>query len=165
MQMLIYLCAIMESNITLFDSPKPAGILYLQALPSAKQEEFNLKPSAFLTNDKEILSKMDKELGGEFIPVKFTKTGSIDKRSPVVSPEDFDVIFKFVKYKIAQMANGINSGNISIDPIQGGGKSGCDYCDFRSVCGRENQLPVRESEYEKLSKDEALEMMKDEVNN
>ena len=63
------------------------------------------------------------------------------------------------------MAKGINSGNISVDPIEVGGKSGCDYCEFRSVCGREKQVPVRESELEKLSKDETLEMMKDEVNN
>lgn len=165
MQMLIYLCAIMESNINLFDSPIPAGILYLQALPGAKQEEFNLKPSAFLTNDKEILEKMDKELKGEFIPVKATKTGGIDKRSPVVSHEDFDVIFKFVKHKIAQMANGIIGGNISVDPIEVGGKSGCEYCEFRSVCGREKQEQIRESELEKLSREEALEMMKSEVNN
>ncbi|MBR5451955.1 MAG: PD-(D/E)XK nuclease family protein [Clostridia bacterium] len=164
MQMLIYLCAIMESNINLFDSPIPAGVLYLQALPSAKLDDFNLKPNAFLTNDKDILEKMDKELKGEFIPVKITKSG-IDKRSPVVSPEDFDVIFKFVKHKIAQMANGIIGGDISIDPIEVGEKNSCEYCEFRSVCGRENQEQIRESEFEKLSREEVLEIMKSEVNN
>lgn len=165
MQMLIYLCAVVESNIKLFDSPKPAGILYLQALPTAKQEELQLKPSAFLTNDKDVLSKMDKNLSGEFIPVKTTKLGNVDKRSPVISPEDFDVVFKFIKRKIAQMANEITSGKISIDPLEVGGKSGCEYCDFRCVCGKENQDPARESEFEKLSKDDALQMMKDEVSN
>ena len=165
MQMLIYLCAIIESQIKIFDSPKPAGILYLQALPGAKQDDFTLKPSAFLTNHKETLLKMDKDLAGEFIPVKATKTGNVDKRAPVINQEDFDVIFKFVKQKIADMANSLLSGNIAIEPISVGGNSGCKYCDFRSVCGKEKHDPVKESEYEKFSKEQALEKMKEEVSN
>lgn len=163
MQMLIYLCAVVESNIKLFDNPAPAGILYLQALPSAKQEEFSVKPSAFLIDDAETLSKMDKNLSGEFIPVKATKTGGIDRRSPVVSMEDFQVIFKYVKSKIANMANEIRSGNISIDPLEVGKKSGCDYCEFRYVCGKEKNEAIRTSEFEKYSNNDVLEIMKAEV--
>lgn len=165
MQMLIYLCAVVESNVQLFDSPKPAGILYVQALPSAKQEEFSVKPSAFLIDDAETLSKMDKDLQGEFIPVKTTKSGGIDRRSPVVSMEDFQIIFKYVKSKIANMANEIRKGNISIDPLEVGNKSGCDYCEFRNVCGKEVNDTVRTSEFEKYSNGDVISIMKEEVSN
>ena len=104
-------------------------------------------------------------MAGEFIPVKATKTGNVDKRAPVINQEDFDVIFKFVKQKIADMANSLLSGNIAIEPISVGGNSGCKYCDFRSVCGKEKHDPVKESEYEKFSKEQALEKMKEEVSN
>ena len=164
MQMLIYLCAVVESNVGLFSSSLPAGILYVQALPSAKQDDFSVKPSAFLVDDAKTLSKMDKDLLGEFIPVRTTKTGAIDKRSPVVSMEDFEIIFKYVKSKIANMANEIRNGNISIDPLEVGKKSGCDYCEFRSVCGKEMDAVIRTSEFEKCSNSEVIEMMKGEVN-
>ena len=163
MQMLIYLCAVVESKIKLFDNPKPAGILYLQALPSARLEDFKLKPNVFLTDDKETLAKMDAKLSGEFIPVKVTVKNEIDKRSPVVSNEDFEVIFKFVKSKIAQMANELRKGKIAVDPLEIGRVSGCKYCDFRAVCGKEKFDPARTSEKEKLSNAEALEVMREEV--
>ena len=56
------------------------------------------------------------------------------------------------------MAEELHSGNIPASPVCGSNyKTVCDYCDYKAVCGYEENIPVYELDDMKL--DDALEML------
>ena len=88
-----------------------------------------LSTSGLFVDDVEVLKAMDKELQGKFIPVKETKKKTIDARSHVVSEDDFNEIKRYIGKKLAETAEELYNGNITVSPLS------CDYCDYKSVCG------------------------------
>ena len=100
MQMLIYLFSICEA-----DGAVPAGVLYMPARDSVIQAERNasgeeiqaqrlkrLRMNGILLEDRSVLSAMEPNLAGVFIPVKTKKDGSFDARSSLASLEQMGLI-------------------------------------------------------------------------
>jgi ATP-dependent helicase/nuclease subunit B len=54
--------------------------------------------------------------------------------SGALRPAEFESLLKFARQKIIQTAKQIVSGCIDITPYRLGGKSPCEYCDYRAVC-------------------------------
>lgn len=135
----------------------PAGMLYYTMmdptvessveLPAEQLQEkilAELKTTGVVTDEKEVLLKIDKELeAGKSItiPVGFKKDGDFASGSKIISQEDFQTVSEFVNKKLVSMGGEILNGNISLSPSDMGDKKACSYCAFKEVCGFDTGIP------------------------
>lgn len=76
----------------------------------------------------------DGEPSGQF-PNQLKKDGTPRKDSTtVMEPDSFRDLLVQVESKLTRMGRGIFAGQTAVDPFRHKTKSGCDYCDYRSVC-------------------------------
>ena len=135
LQMLIYLYAVVRAGG--LDDEKAAGILYM---PSKRDiNDTGMAMNGLIRNEKEIVSAMDKNMSGEFVPkLKLNKDGSLSRScTSFVSAEDFTKIFDYIEKLMRDTGNGISSGDIAAAPLDGRDSPACKYCDYSAVCGRE----------------------------
>ncbi|MHC4416984.1 MAG: PD-(D/E)XK nuclease family protein [Planctomycetota bacterium] len=78
--------------------------------------------------------------------------------SGALKPEDFGKILGFVERKITELAEGIVSGKIEVEPYQLGTRTPCGWCEYRSVCRFDWQVNDY-NRLESMSKEEALKKM------
>lgn len=136
LQMLIYLYALVREDGQ--NDEKAAGILYM---PSKRDlSDSGMAMNGLIRSEKDIVSAMDKELQGEFVPkYSVTKSGALDKRcTSFVSAEDFTEIFDYIETLMKRTGDGILSGDIAVSPLDGRETPACKYCDYATVCGWEN---------------------------
>lgn len=136
LQMLLYLYAVIRAEKG--NDSLAAGILYMPSKRDLNDE--GMAMNGLLTADMNLITAMEKENKGEFIPVlKTNKDGSISKISnSFIEPQEFSAIFDYIEKHMKKTGNTIASGNIEISPTDGRESSACDYCDYKSVCGIEN---------------------------
>lgn len=153
MQMLIYLYTIANSEEF---GGKSAGILYMPASRNKKNDKASSRMNGLLAANADLLSAMDKENKGDFIP-----SYKEDKLSDTFIPEeDFDKIFKFVGNKLRQAGHAIYSGNVAAEPVDGLDSGACKYCEFGNICrisGEANQ------KVQKLSNEEVMKEIERQV--
>ncbi len=145
-QLITYLDAITEQK-----NSEQAGILYLglvdsivKAKKNLSEEEIekeirkNFKMQGLILADVNVIKMMDNQLENGYsttVPVYVGKNGEIsEKLSSVASKEEFEKLQKKVKEMIKEISQEILAGNISIKPYQYQGKTGCDYCQYKSIC-------------------------------
>ena len=76
----------------------------------------------------------DGKPSGQF-PNQLKKDGSPRKDSTtVMEAEPFRDLLHQVEAKLTEMGRDIFAGQTAVDPFRHKTKSGCDYCDYRSVC-------------------------------
>ena len=144
MQMLIYLFAIIESDM--FTNSQAAAILYfpsnrktVSADRSKDQKEIikeqrkGNKMNGLVLRDSEIAVAMDKEYNGDYIPL----SSNTKKKNSSASKQDFENIRKMVKNILCDIGNKIHDGEISVKPLDGTDSPACKYCDYKDVCRRE----------------------------
>ncbi len=136
LQMLLYLYAVIRADKG--DDNLAAGILYM---PSKRDlNDDGMAMNGLIKADMDIVTAMEKENKGEFVPVlKTNKDGSISKTATsFIKPQEFSQIFDYIEKLMKNAGNTISSGNIEISPTDGRESSACEYCDYKSVCGIEN---------------------------
>ncbi len=141
LQMLIYLYAVIRGR-GLSDS-NTAGILYQ---PSKRDLNNNgMAMNGLLTLDPDLIFAMDKNGEGEFVPkLSFNKDGTVSKRnSSFIQKECFSEIFDFIELLMKKTGNGITNGDISVSPTDGREAAACKYCEFSSVCGFGDGVPIK----------------------
>ena len=170
MQMLIYLFAIWRSGFREYREVTPAGILYMpvnapyaeaergtdeKVIAEAKQK--SAKMSGMVLDDSRIIYSMDSRKAGDIIPAKFNKddicTGTL------ISLKQMDLLMKRVEKILADMAVNLHNGVINVMPARTESTSSpyrdvCQYCDYKDVCGVDDETPRRE--IEKLKHDDSL---------
>lgn len=167
MQMLIYLFAIWQNGASLYGDIIPAGVLYMAAnAPTASlgrdagpgevetEKIKKSKMSGMLLKDRDIILGMEKDGEGVFIPAKLNNgelTGTL------ITLEQIGKLKTKADEILGQMATALHNGNIKAYPAAVSNKTACDYCDYKTVCGRENGMPVRT--VAKLDHEEALAMI------
>ena len=184
MQMLLYLSAINENGEERYSEEKkytliPAGIMYMPATPNSKTKESNskenktesskeqtrnFKASGLFLNDKNVLSAMEKELQGMYIPVKQKKDGDFDSNSlkRLVTKEQYEQIFSYIKSKMIAMVVSLMDGKIERNPAKGISDA-CKFCDYQKVCGYEDGK--QSNTISKYPIEETLKMMKETLKN
>lgn len=149
LQMLVYLFTIWQNGGKRYDAICPAGVLYMPAgtkpVPadrSTSEEELTaasaaqLKMSGIVLDDPEVLHAMEAEGKGLFIPVKLKKDGTPDSASSLATLEQMGDLKRHVEKLISDMAKELLTGKIDRLPAQVQGSYDlCAYCDYRSVCG------------------------------
>lgn len=139
LQMLLYLYCVIRGNNKDYKGKNPAGILYLPSKRDIKKT--GLAMNGIICENRDVIEAMEKENGGAFIPkYKLNKDGSPSKSNTSFIPEDaFDTIFDYIEKLAADMGEELHRGNISVDPIESADSSACKYCDYKIVCGREDE--------------------------
>ena len=152
LQMILYLFILWKNGKQKYDGVFPAGVLYMPAgeaslvLPreasaqeAEKQRVFQYKMNGFVLEDPEVVSAMEENAKGVFIPVERNKDGSFGKRSSLLKLEELGKMEQYVNRLVLRMAGELHRGEIPAAPVYSGGtKPPCEYCDYSSVCGQKN---------------------------
>lgn len=158
LQMLIYLFALRKYGDRLgLDAVEPAGVLYLPARqdylltdPDTDDETIDAmhqkarKRKGLILGDEEVLAAMEQDPDApRFMPYEVTKNGV---RGDLADRRQMGMLERFVFRKLAEITDGIASGDLTPDPILRGVYTPCQYCEYRTACHeglcRHNERPM-----------------------
>ena len=156
MQMLLYLYILCDNAVRYAPADgvlHPAGVLYhplsdltvTRQSPDANKERLSsMQMKGLVLDEPEIITAMDEQGDGVFIPVKLTGR----KSTGAVTARHFELLRGVIEDLLTGMAASLNAGDIEALPLEAdGGKIPCDYCDYRTVCAREEDGAVRTVPY------------------
>jgi len=154
----------------------PAGVFYyriqdplVDKVPGGGKQEVEhavlrqLVPDGMINLQNEVLSHLEHRMAGESlaVPVKFNKNGSLAKSSKAVPEEEFRVMMRHAVKKVKETHRRILEGEAGAHPYRQGQESGCDYCQYRHVCGFDVKVPgYHYRDIQKMGKEEAVAAMK-----
>ena len=115
----------------------------------ATPEEINrqilkkLKPSGLINGDRSVVEAFDAGVGrdSDVIPVSYNKDGRPSKYASVASAEQFSSLRAFVHQKMQTLGREILRGDCAALPYERKGRTPCEYCEFREVCGFDGKIP------------------------
>ena len=155
MQMLLYLFSVTGDKGKYKDC-QPAGVLYMPARePDYTTERDTDKDieryinkeyamNGVVLRDRTVLSAMEKEIAGVYIPARLTKQDSgsgelmLDKKvSSCFDAKQFRKLKEYIEESLKNVAAELYMGNISAEPLVRGEWSSCELCDYFPVCGHE----------------------------
>jgi len=146
----------MEQRIHPDKKIKPAGIFYyamkdpiVDQKHGESEEELEkrilkeLRPNGLVNAESEVVEALDRSLEktSEVIPVARNKDGSYSRYASVASEEQFLTLSKFVEEKMRAIGCAILEGDVKINPYEKKGKTACDYCEFKDICGFDRKIP------------------------
>ncbi len=149
MQLLLYLFALERSGIAQqTEHPIPAGALYFPAKRSiasadgpmstdeaaALRKKKRAKASGLVLADETVLSAMEKNMEGEYIPIK--KKGGLGDYA--VTTEQMNLLDQFIKKRMGRAVDQILDGAFSPKPFyRGPSHDPCGWCRFGDICQKD----------------------------
>lgn len=119
-----------------------------EAIEAEIRKAFKMK--GFVLADIQVVKAMDKNIEqnrkSDIIPVSLKADGSINGSSAKTA-EEFKNLQKQVKKVIKELASEIMKGNIDIKPYSYKGKTGCDFCNYRTICNFSTSLKCNNFDY------------------
>ncbi len=106
-----------------------------------------LKLNGIANEDRSVIERLDEELQGaqsansDVIPVGVNKDGSLKKASKTLATSDFTALSAYVNETILHLGQRMMKGDVSVSPYALAEKTGCDFCEFRSVCHFDSRAP------------------------
>lgn len=163
-QLITYLDAISEQ-----EAYNPSGLLYLGLIDTIIKADKNLtdeeienkirksfKMKGLLLADVSVIKMMDTTLesgSSDIIPVYMTKDGEIsESKSNTIKAQDFNQLTSKVKEIIKDISKEILKGRIDIKPYYYKKKTGCDYCQYKTICMFNTN--IKDNEYQYVSNKE-----------
>jgi len=174
MQMLIYLFALEKYGSSLYGKEiEPAGVLYvpardviLNASRSAteaeieKQRSDDMRRSGLILDKPEVIEAMENSPDKEYLPIKTSKDGSLTGSS-LLSSDQFALLSEHVKYMIENAGSNISNGDIKCRPYyKNDNENACNYCDYHTVCGFDEELGDKHRITEKMNTEEIWKHLK-----
>lgn len=156
----------------------PAGIFYFslleQIIKADKKisddeiEEMikkNFRMKGLILADVKIIKMNDNTLvsgSSKMVPAAITASGSVNEKwTNGVNKEEFKILQDYIDITIKQIAKEIFSGKIDLKPYNKKGKTPCEYCEYRTICGFNPRLNGNKYNYiDKKSKDDIILLMK-----
>ena len=156
----------------------PAGIFYFslleQIIKADKKisddeiEEMikkNFRMKGLILADVKIIKMNDNTLvsgSSKMVPAAITASGSVNEKwTNGVNKEEFKILQDYIDITIKQIAKEIFSGKIDLKPYNKKGKTLCEYCEYRTICGFNPRLNGNKYNYiDKKSKDDIILLMK-----
>lgn len=172
-QLLTYMDAVCKEEDFL-----PAGVLYFSLLEqiikadkkiSEEQieEELrkNFKMKGLILADVKVIKMQDKNLENgtsKIIPASITKSGEISEgKTSGANKEEFKILQDYIYKTIKDISKEILRGNISIKPYNKKGKTPCEYCQYKAICGFNPRIYGNNYNYiDKKTKDDIIKKMK-----
>lgn len=161
LQLFMYMNAVINSKSSKYTSRgmnmKPAALLYSRV--NSQQVELDdiyyledmdggldkkllkaNKLKGIVVKDKDLYKMMDTEFekkintDSSILPIKLLKDGKFPSRVSGFDEAEFDIISRYVIKKSEDIIDQIYGGNIQVRPYKIGNRTGCDYCEYRSIC-------------------------------
>ena len=90
-----------------------------------------------------------------------TKSGEISEgKTNGVNKEEFEILQNYIYKTIKQISKEILSGNINLKPYNKKGKTPCEYCSYKAICGFNPRICGNNYNYiDKKSKDDIIRKM------
>ena len=146
-QMLIYLFTLTRNGNVRFENPAPAGVLYLMADPAPARESrekaakgLEYQVEGMVVQDEAVLRAMDRDATGLYVPLKFDKAGHPKLTEALASLSGLAELQNEMDSLVLRMAQNLYEGEIAVEPLARGkrGETQCEWCDYRSVCRRQD---------------------------
>lgn len=175
-QLLTYADAIVKQEDIL-----PAGIFYFSLLEQMikadkkmNEEEIeemirkNFRMKGLIIADVKIIKMNDNTLKSgtsKLVPAALTASGTINEKwTNGVKKEEFKLLQDYIDKTIKEIAKEILSGKIDLRPYYKKGKTPCEYCEYKAICGFNPRQNKNQYNYiDQKSKDEVLTKMKQEI--
>ena len=156
----------------------PAGIFYfslLEQIASAdkrideeKIEELirkNFRMKGLIIADVKIIKMNDNTLktgSSKLVPAAITVNGSVNEKwTNGVKKEEFKILQDYIYKTIKEISKEILSGKIDLKPYNKQGKTPCEYCQYKTICGFNPRLNNNRYNYiDKKTKDDILMKMR-----
>lgn len=176
-QLLTYLDAVCKEEELL-----PAGVLYFglieqmikvdkkiteSEIENKLRENFKMK--GLILADVKVIQMQDNNLanGGtsKLIPAGITSKGEINKRSTSgVESDEFKILQQYITKIIKDIAKEILRGRIDLKPYNKKGKTPCEYCSYKSICGFDTRLNNNTYNFiDKNSNDQVIKEMSEKI--
>lgn len=126
----------------------------------------SLQLDGLVNDERENIEHLERNLQGKsgIIPVSVNKNQSLGSSSKVVSREGFDLIAEYSDQILQNASQEMLSGAMEVSPYHYSTRTGCDYCNYRDICGFDTKLEGYEyRQMEKLPDEEVLKRMQDRI--
>ena len=159
----------------------PAGVFYfslLEQMISADKkisdeeiEELirkNFRMKGLILADVKIIKMNDNTLksgSSKLVPAGITTSGEVNQKwTNGVNKEEFKILQDYIDYIIKEISTEILSGKIDLKPYNKKGKTPCEYCAYKAICGFNTKNKNNCYNYiNKKSKDDIIKKMKEET--
>ena len=159
----------------------PAGVFYFSLLEQMinsdkkiSEEEIeelirkNFKMKGLILADVKVIKMNDNTLksgSSKIVPAGLTVSGDIiEKWTNGVNKEEFKILQDYIDYIIKEISKEILSGNINLKPYNKNGKTACEYCSYKPICGFNIKQKDNNYNYiDKKSKDDIIKQMKKKI--
>ena len=156
----------------------PAGIFYFSLLEQIvkldkkiSDEEIeeiirkNFRMKGLIIADVKIIKMNDNTLSSgssKMVPAAITSSGTVNEKwTNGVKQDEFKVLQEYIDFLIKQIAKEILSGKIDIKPYNKKGKTPCEYCEYKAICGFDPKQKNNTYNYiDKKTKDDIIQKMK-----
>ena len=156
----------------------PAGIFYFslleQMIKADKKitddeiEELirkNFRMKGLIVADVKIIKMNDNTLksgSSKVVPAALTSSGTVNQKwTNGVESEEFKVLQEYIYKTIKDISKEILNGKIDIKPYNKKGKTPCEYCKYKSICGFNPRQDNNKYNYiDHKTKDEILSKMR-----
>lgn len=164
----MYYCEMNDPELKYEEIKKNAyknGNSFEEQLRIEKQKAGRL--SGLTCMDKDVLIKLDngfdngnggisESYSSDIIPVSTKKGGELSKSDHLVSGESFNNMMKYLRDMLHKEGDSMLSGDVAIKPYKLGKHTGCDYCEYKAVCGFDSKLGYKYRQLSKMSRDDVL---------
>ena len=153
-QMLLYLYIILNNGKKIYKSMIPSGILYMPAKKPVitfekdtlkskieDQKSKKLRMNGLILDSTDVILGMEANGQGKYIPA-IIKDGEPKKSDSLVSLNEMKNILNQIRDLVLNMGEKIFKSDISPLPLKGN-TDACEYCEFSSICGFEENDPCR----------------------
>lgn len=178
LQLMVYLDAILEnSDYFKTDELLPAGVFYFKIDDPVLESELlkgemteeellkALKVDGLMVDDLTIAKAMDQHIlekrKSTVIPYELKKDDTVSSRSKVANREAFYSLIRHVKETLKGIGDEITIGCTKIDPIKLGTMTGCQSCDYLSICQFDQSFGNRYQLLKNYKDDEVLEKLEE----
>lgn len=159
----------------------PAGIFYFslleQMIKADKKideeqiEEMirkNFRMKGLIIADVKIIKMNDNTLkqgSSKLVPAALTASGTINEKwTNGVKKEEFKILQDYIYKTIKDISKEIYEGKIDLKPYNKKGKTPCEYCSYKMVCGFNPRQNNNKYNYiDQKSKDEIIRKMEKEI--
>ncbi len=159
----------------------PAGIFYFSLLEQMikadkkiSEEEIeetirkNFRMKGLIIADIKIIRMNDNSLetgSSKLVPAAITTSGSINERGTNgVKQEEFKILQDYIYKTITDIAKEILKGKIDLRPYYKQGKTPCEYCSYKAICGFNQKNKDNKYNYiDKKTKDDIMLKMKKDL--
>lgn len=127
----------------------------------------NFRMKGLILADVKIIKMNDNALtsgSSKLVPAAITASGTVNQKwTNGVTKEEFKILQDYIDVTIKEIAKEILKGKIDLKPYNKKGKTPCEHCSYKAICGFNPSQDGNEYNYiDKKSKDDIIKKMQEQ---